>query len=94
MLKEYSVTILFSSPKVIKKGQCGVVGNARSCFGHEATLIAIPRVVVRRDCDAEWQVPSGQQGLSCSGLLRSPGTPRTPAQLPGWPAGWLWTQTH
>ncbi|KAB0393035.1 hypothetical protein E2I00_010230, partial [Balaenoptera physalus] len=30
---------------VIKKRQCGVVGKARSCFGHEATLIAIPRVV-------------------------------------------------
>ena len=35
--------------------------------------MASPRVVQRRACSAEWRVLIPQQGLNCSGLLRSRG---------------------
>lgn len=96
MIEEYSIIFLFPSPKVIRKGQCGVVGKAWS-------WVQIPALNMRQltwPSRGLWRgVPAvlnserspGSRVLTALGCSALEGLTHACTAVQ-WPAGWLRTR--
>lgn len=88
MIEEYSTIIFFLSPKVIRKGRCGVVGKAWSWVQLTRPSRGLWRgapALLNGKLSLGSRVLTALGGSGLEGLTHA----CTPIQ---WPAGWLWTR--